>query len=84
MNKNLKNKINKLRKGEANVGLILLAFGAILAVAMYLYAKNAGSGVSSTVTGANAGVNEMNKQLGVSENGTATGADIVPSPSKTK
>lgn len=82
MNKKLKNKINKLRKGDANVGLILLAFGAILAVAMYLYAKNAGNGVSSTVTGANAGVNEMNTQLGVKENGTAVGKDIVPNSSK--
>lgn len=82
MNKKLKNKINKLRKGDANVGLILLAFGAILAVAMYLYAKNAGTGVSNTTTGANAGVNEMNSQLGVSSDGTVDINDIVPNKSK--
>lgn len=82
MNKKLKNKINKLRKGDANVGLILLAFGAILAVAMYLYAKNAGTGVSNTTTGANAGVNEMNTQLGVTTDGKINIKDIVPGSSK--
>lgn len=77
MNRKLKNKINKLRKGDANVGLILLAFGAILAVAMYLYAKNAGTGVSDTTKGANAGVAQMNTDLGVT-NGTVDTNKLLP------
>lgn len=63
MTKKLRNNLKKLRKGEANVGLIMLAFGAILAVAMYLYAKNAGDGINDTVSSTNAGLNAVNSQL---------------------
>lgn len=79
MNKKIMNKMKKLRKGDANVGLILLAFGAILAVAMYLYAKDAGTGVSNTTKGANSGVNTMNDRFGVSSTGDIADANkLVP------
>lgn len=63
MTKKLRTNLKRLRKGEANVGLIMLAFGAILAVAMYLYAKNAGDGISDTVGSTNAGLESVNSQL---------------------
>lgn len=63
MTKKLRNNLKRLRKGEANVGLIMLAFGAILAVAMYLYAKNAGDGISNTVSSTNDGLGTVNNQL---------------------
>lgn len=72
MNKKLRNNFKKLRKGEANVGLIMLAFGAILAVAMYLYARNAGDGISNTVTSTNAGLGAVNETLGSDAN------DVIP------
>ena len=63
MTKKLRNNLKRLRKGEANVGLIMLAFGAILAVAMYLYAKNAGDGINNTVSSTNEGLATVNSQL---------------------
>ena len=63
MVKKLRTNLKRLRKGEANVGLIMLAFGAILAVAMYLYAKNAGDGINNTVSSTNEGLATVNSQL---------------------
>ena len=41
----------------------MLAFGAILAVAIYLYAKNAGDGINNTVNSTNSGLASVNNKL---------------------
>lgn len=63
MVKKLRTNLKRLRKGDANIGLIMLAFGAILAVAIYLYAKNAGDGINNTVNSTNSGLASVNNKL---------------------
>lgn len=63
--------IKRFRKADAFVGMLLMAFAAILAVFLYLNAKSSTDATANTMKGATTGLDTMVDRLKDS-NGTTT------------
>lgn len=56
-------KPKKLKKGDVNIGLVVLALGVIIAIAVYAYTKNMSDKVSDTSKNTSAQVATQNDKI---------------------